>query len=231
MDFNNLLFVIFPYVALFSAVVVTIYRSITRPFTISSLSSQLLERRQLYWGSIPFHWGVTIILTFHLVAIFLPQTIVLWNAVPLRLFLIEITGIGLGIWALAGLVILTWRRASVARIRVVSTPMDYIILVALLASLVTGVLTAILYRWGSSWFVGLFTPYIWSILTFKPNAAAIAPLPFIIKLHVFNAWLLTLLFPFSRLVHIFTWPLAYLLRPWQIVIWLRRPQNRTALGK
>lgn len=230
MDWNTLFFVILPYVALALAIVVAIYRSVYRPFSISALSSQLLERRQLFWGSIPFHWGITIILTGHLVAIFIPRSITLWNAQPLRLYLLELTGIALGIWATIGLVILIWRRITVGRVRVVSTPMDYVVLALLLVSLVTGVIIATVYRWGSFWFTGVFTPYIWGILTFRPSAAAIAPLPFVIKLHVFNFYLLAVAFAFSRLIHILTWPLGYLLRPWQVVIANRRPEreNRTA---
>jgi len=224
MDWNTLLFVIFPYIALFSSIVVTIYRSVYRPFSISSLSSQLLERRKLFWGSIPFHWGITIILTGHLIAIFIPQSIRLWNAQPLRLYLLELSGIGLGVWALIGMVVLFWRRTSVARIRAVSTPMDYVVLVLLLVSLVTGLIISTLYRWGSFWFTGIFTPYVLGILTFRPNVVPLIPLPFTIKLHVFNFYLLALAFSFSRLVHIVTWPLGYLLRPWQIVIALRRPR-------
>jgi nitrate reductase gamma subunit len=214
--------VIFPYVALFTATIVTIYRSIYRPFSISSLSSQLLERRWLFWGSIPFHWGITIILAGHLVAIFIPQSILLWNAEPLRLYLLELTGIGLALWATLGMIVLLWRRVSVARIRAVSTPMDYVVVLLILVSMVTGIITASAYRWGSYWFTGIFTPYIWSILTFRPDAAALVPLPFAIKLHVFNFYLLAMAFPFSRLVHIIAWPLGYLLRPWQIVTWLRK---------
>lgn len=221
MDWNTLFFVILPYVALAIAIVVTLYRSIYRPFSISALSSQLLERRQLFWGSISFHWGITIILVGHLVAILIPQSIVLWNAQPLRLYLLELTGIGLGIWATAGLLILIWRRATVGRVRVVSTPMDYVALALLLVSLVTGLIIATVYRWGSYWFTGIFTPYIWGILTFRPDAAAIAPLPFTIKLHVVNFFLLAVAFSFSRLVHIITWPVGYLLRPWQIALALR----------
>jgi nitrate reductase gamma subunit len=225
MDWNTLLFVIFPYVALFIAIIVTIYRSIYRPFSISSLSSQLLERRWLFWGSIPFHWGITIILAGHLVAILIPQSILLWNAEPLRLYLLELTGIGLALWATLGMIVLLWRRVSVARIRAVSTPMDYVVILLLLVSMVTGIIIASAYRWGSYWFPGIFTPYIWSILTFQPNAAPLAPLPFTIKLHVFNFYLLAIAFPFSRLVHIIAWPLGYLLRPWQIVTWLRKSRT------
>lgn len=223
MDWNNLFFAIFPYIALSIAIVVTIYRSIYRSFSVSSLSSQLLERQQLFWGSIPFHWGITIILTGHLIAIFIPQSIVLWNAQPLRLYLLEISGIGLGLWATLGLAVLLVRRVSMARIRAVSTPMDYVVVLLILVSLVTGLITASYYRWGSYWFTGIFTPYVWSILTFSPNAAPLAPLPFMIKLHVFNFFALALAFAFSRLVHIIAWPLGYLLRPWQLVIWNRKP--------
>lgn len=224
MDWNTLMFEIFPYVALFSAVAVTIYRSIYRPFSISSLSSQLLERRQLFWGSIPFHWGITIILTMHLVAIFIPQSIVLWNASPLRLYLLEISGIALAVWATFGILVLFWRRVSVERIRAVSTPMDYVVIALLMVALVTGLIIATYYRWGSYWFTGIFSPYVIGILTFRPDAAPLVPLPFTIKLHVFNFYLLGLAFSFSRLVHIITWPLGYLLRPWQIVIALRKPR-------
>lgn len=225
MDWNTLLFVIFPYISLLIAIVVTIYRSIYRPFSVSSLSSQLLERKQLFWGSISFHWGITIILTGHLIAIFIPQSIVLWNSHPLRLYLLEISGIALGVWATVGMAILLWRRLTVSRVRVVSTPMDFVVLILVLASLVTGVIVSSYYRWGSFWFTGIFTPYIWSILTFQPNAAPLVPLPFTIKLHVFNFYLMSLAFPFSRLVHIISWPLGYLLRPWQIVVWLRKAKG------
>ena len=225
MDWNTLLFVIFPYISLLIAILATVYRSIYRPFSVSSLSSQLLERKQLFWGSISFHWGITIILTGHLIAIFIPQSILLWNAHPLRLYLLEISGIALGVWATVGMAILLWRRLTVSRVRVVSTPMDFVVLILVLVSLVTGVIVASYYRWGSYWFPGIFTPYVWSILTFQPNAAPLAPLPFTIQLHVFNFYLMALAFPFSRLVHIITWPLGYLLRPWQVVVWLKNTRT------
>jgi len=226
MDLNSLLFLVFPYIAIIIAVTVTVYRSIYRPFTISSLSSQLLERRKLYWGSISFHWGIVIILLGHLLALLFPKGVTLWNSVPLRLYLLELTGLALGIWALAGLIILVWRRLSSRRIRAVTSPMDLVVLLLLLVSVVTGVITASAYRFGSYWFTSIFTPYLWSILTLKPLPQMIAPLPWVIQLHVFNFFLMMLVFPFSRLVHIFTYPLGYLFRPWQIVIWYRRASAR-----
>ena len=222
MDWNTIFFVIWPYISLTIFVVVTVYRSIVRPFSISSLSSQLLENKQLYWGSISFHYGIVLVLLGHLLALLIPRSVVLWNAIPLRLYLLEISGLGLGLWSLAGLLILVFRRATVRRVQVVTTPMDAVVLVALLVSVISGVLVALLYRFGSYWFTGVFSPYLLSLVTFTPQVELVAPLPWIIKLHVINNFVLAAIFPFSRLVHIFTYPIGYLIRPWQIVLWNRK---------
>ncbi|WP_243026631.1 respiratory nitrate reductase subunit gamma [Thermus albus] len=222
MNWNALLFGIFPYIALTLAVVVTAYRMAYRPFSVSAQSSQLLEQRRLFYGSIAMHWGLVLVLLGHLLALLIPKGLLLWNAVPLRLYLLEITGLGLGLWALVGTWVLLTRRLSVARVRAASTPMDYAVLVVVLISALTGVLTALLYRYGSYWFPAVMTPYLWSILTLKPRPELIADLPFWTQLHVFNFWVFLAVFPFSRLVHIITIPLGYVLRPWQIVIWVRK---------
>jgi hypothetical protein len=155
MNWNTLFFLIFPYISIALCVGVTIYRAVFRPFSISSLSSQLLERKQLFWGSLSFHWGINLVLLGHLGALFLPRGLILWNAVPIRLYLLEATGLILGVWATAGMVILLYRRLTDARIRVVTNPMDLVILGLLLTSGITGILTATLYRFGSYWFTGI----------------------------------------------------------------------------
>jgi len=221
MDWNQVFFVIFPYIALTLFLAITIYRSIFRPFTVSSLSSQLLERKQLYWGTIPFHYGIVLILLLHLLALVFPKALLLWNAVPLRLYLLEISGFVLGLWSLAGVIVLLWRRVSVPNIKAVTTPMDLVVLLLVLVSVITGVLIASGYRFGAAWFTGVFTPYLWSLLILQPRPELVAPLPWLIQLHVLNNFILLAIFPFSRLVHILTWPLGYVFRPWQIVVWMR----------
>lgn len=218
MNWDTLLFEIFPYISVVICVIVTLYRSVYRPFTVSSLSSQLLERKKLYWGSLSFHHGIILVLLGHLAALLMPKTLRLWNAAPIRLYLLELTGLALGIWALAGLCILLWRRLRDKRVQVITTPMDGVVLVLLLMSALTGVLTATLYRFGAYWFTEIFTPYLLSVLTLQPQVSLVAPLPWIIKLHVINFFVLLAVFPFSRLVHIVTYPLGYLIRPWQIVV-------------
>ena len=225
MTWDTIFFIIFPYIALAIAIVVIVYRSIYRPFTVSSLSSQLLEHQKLYWGSISFHYGIVLVLLGHLFALLLPRELLLWNSIPIRLYLLELTGLALGIWAVVGLCVLLWRRLSEKRVRVVTTPMDLVVLVLVLVSAVTGVLVATLYRFGTSWFTVIFTPYLLSLVKFQPQVSLVAPLPWLIKLHVINFFILTAVFPFSRLVHIFTYPIGYLVRPWQIVIWNRKVRS------
>lgn len=222
MNWNDLLFLIFPYISLAIFIIVSVYRAVYRPFTISSLSSQLLERRKLYWGSISMHYGIILVLLGHLFALLLPKGLLMWNTVPIRLYILEITGLALGIWATIGMLILLWRRLSSRKVRAVTSPMDLVVLALLLVSGISGLLIATAYRFGSYWFTGVFTPYLLSILTLQPRVELVAPLPWIIKLHVVNFFVLLIVFPFSRLVHIVTYPVGYLLRPWQLVISGRR---------
>lgn len=227
MIWDTIFFGIWPYISLTLFLGVTLYRSVVQPFSVSSLSSQLLENKKLYWGSISFHYGLVLVLIGHLIALAIPKSVVLWNSIPLRLYLLEITGLTLGLWALVGLVILIYRRLVDKRVKVVTTWMDWVVLVTVLVSVITGILTATLYRFGSYWFTGVFTPYLRSIVFLQPRLDLVSPLPWIIKLHVINNFLLAAIFPFSRLVHIFTYPISYLIRPWQIVLWNRkiRPQR------
>jgi nitrate reductase gamma subunit len=226
MIWDTFWFEIFPYISAAICVSVTLYRSVYRPFTVSSLSSQLLERKKLYWGSVPFHYGISLVLLGHLAALLLPKPLQTWNSVPIRLYALELTGLALGLWALVGLCILFWRRLSERRLHAVTTSMDLVILVLLLLSAVTGVLIATLYRFGSYWFTVIFVPYLVSVLTLQPSVSLVAPLPWIIKLHVINFFVLLAVFPFSRLVHILAYPLGYLIRPWQLVVRNRKVQAR-----
>lgn len=222
MIWDTIFFVIWPYISMTLFVGVTLYRSVVKPFTVTSLSTQLLESKKLYWGNIAFHYGVVLVLIGHLIALAIPKSVVLWNSVPLRLYLLEITGLALGLWALVGLLILIYRRITDRKIMVITTWMDWVVLITVLVSVTTGVLTALLYRFGSFWFTGVFTPYLRSLVFLQPRLDLLSPLPWLIKLHVINNFLLAAIFPFSRLVHIFTYPISYLIRPWQIVIWNRK---------
>jgi nitrate reductase gamma subunit len=221
MSVNDVLFGVFPYVAMALLVVVTVIRWRRLPFSVSSLSSQLLESRRLYWGSVPFHWGVTIILLGHLLALLVPSGFQVWNGSSLRLYVLEGTGLALGLWAAFGLGVLFYRRVATPRVRAVTRPMDHVVLTVLAVQVITGIWIAVGYRWGSFWGTSVFVPYVRSILTFSPKPDYVDPLPFVLQLHAFMFWVFIAVFPFSRLVHMLTLPLGYLIRPWQRVIRMR----------
>ncbi|MFQ5420476.1 MAG: respiratory nitrate reductase subunit gamma [Anaerolineae bacterium] len=223
MTLDQLLFGVFPYVAVIVAIVGTTWRYFSDRFTFSSLSSQFLENRQLFWGSVPWHYGILTILTGHLIGFLIPRSVLAWNGVPWRLYVLEISALAFGILTLWGLVALLFRRFSSARIRVVTSPMDIVLLLALLTQVVAGVWTAIFYRWGSGWYAGFAVPYLWSILKLSPDVSLVSNLPFTVQTHIVGGFVLILLLPFTRLVHFLSLPVAYLWRPYQVVIWNRRP--------
>ncbi|MAH21338.1 MAG: respiratory nitrate reductase subunit gamma, partial [Thaumarchaeota archaeon] len=161
------LFGVLPYVAFAIAIVGLVWRYKTNQFSYSSVSSQFLENRQLFWGSVPWHYGIIIILIGHLVGILFPSSVMAFNGMPLRLYILEGTGLALGLLVLVGLVYLLLRRGTNERIRAVTSRMDLVLLLLLLIMVITGVGTAIFYRWGSGWYVQTVTPYIRSLVTFS----------------------------------------------------------------
>lgn len=223
---NTFLFVGYPYLMIVLAILVSIIRYRYTPFSFSSLSSQFLENDQLYWGSNFWHWGIVIVLLGHFVTFLIPGTILAWNANPVRLFLLEATGVTMGMLALLGLVSLLVRRLTHARIKVVTSSMDVIILVLLLVQVATGLDTALRYRWGSSWYASAATPYLQSLFFFNPKPQYVASLPLGPKIHMLSAFTIIGLIPFTRLVHFLVVPLHYLWRTPQLVIWNRRPEKR-----
>ncbi len=217
-----LLFAVLPYVAVVLAVVVGVYRYTKDRFSYSSLSSQFFENRRLFWGSVPWHYGILVILTGHLIGFLIPRSVLAWNGVPWRLYVLEAAALAFGFLTLWGLVVLIIRRAGSARLRVVTSGMDVVLLLALLIQVVAGLWTAIFYRWGSSWYAAFAVPYLYSLIKLNPDISLVVNLPLAVKIHIIGAFVLILMVPFTRLVHMLTFPITYLWRPYQVVIWNRK---------
>ncbi len=220
--YDLLWFAIFPYVCIFIAIVVSVWRYIKDPFSYSTLSSQFLETRQLFWGSVAWHYGILAVLTMHFVGFLIPETIFWWNMVPMRLYIMEITGFSLGLLTLMGLLMLIVRRIGRGRIRKVTSPMDIALLIVLLVQVATGLWIALFYRWGSSWYVDYAVPYLWSLLKFSPDVVWIKDLPMMVHVHILNAFFMVLLIPFTRLVHFLAIPVQFVWRSHQVVRWNQR---------
>ncbi|NUQ72117.1 MAG: respiratory nitrate reductase subunit gamma [Polyangiaceae bacterium] len=210
-----------PYVALALFLVVSIQRYRRDPFTFSSLSSQFLESKRLFWGSVPFHLGILTLFFGHLIGFLFPREVTLWNQMPVRLFILEATALCAGILTLVGVIGLAVRRATSPRVRQQTSPADIVVYLALLFQIITGLWVAIGLQWGSAWYTQTAVPYLWSLFKFAPDIQRVTDLPLAARLHVLGAFVLVALFPFTRLVHALVAPVPYLWRPVQLVIWYR----------
>ncbi len=219
---NDFLYGIFPYIAFSLAIAGGLYRYFANRFSFSSLSSQFLENQTLFWGSIPWHYGIVLILLGHLFGGLFPSASAFLLRGPARLFIAEWIGMSLGFFTLLGIVVLIIRRLSNFKVLAVTTVMDWILVAALVVQVFAGVSIALIYRWGSLWYLDTAVPWFWSIAGLSPQFNTVTTLPLIIKFHMFNAFVIIALFPFTRLVHIFTVPISYLWRPYQVAIWDRR---------
>ncbi len=216
---NTVLFVAFPYVAVIVFVLGVAYRLKRKGFTVSSLSSQFLEGKKLFWGSVPFHIGILVVFLGHLTAFMLPRATLAWNSIPVRLIILEVTAFTFGLTVLIGLASLMWRRITNPRIRAVTTKTDIAVELLLLAQVVLGCWIALGFRWGASWFAADLSPYLWSLVKLRPETGAVFALPWVIKLHIVGAFAIVFMVPFSRLIHFVVAPLHYIGRPYQQVMW------------
>ncbi|UPH70323.1 respiratory nitrate reductase subunit gamma [Abyssibius alkaniclasticus] len=219
---HNFLFGIYPYIALAVLAIGSIARYERDPFTWKSKSSQLLRRKQLILGSVLFHIGVLTIFFGHLVGLLSP--IVIWDMLGIshtaKQLLAVIVGGVAGVAALVGGILLLHRRLMDPRIRATSNFADIAILVLLLTQLVLGLGTIFvsLQHLDGGEMVRLMT-WAQAIFTFQPNAADnIIGIHWLFQLHLVLGLTIFLVFPFTRLVHMLSAPLRYVIRPgFQIV--------------
>jgi len=221
---NGLFFMVCPYLAMFIFFIGTIMRYRKAPFTYSSFSSQFLENKRHFWGLVPFHYGIVIVLLGHIVAFLIPAQILAWNSRPLRLYVLEASALAFGLLALIGLCGAILRRLSFPKVRAVTTRMDWIIFGLLLVQLSSGVYTAVFHPWGSSWFAAALAPYLWSLVKLNPNLGFVTAMPLALKFHIVMAYALIGLTPFTRLVHVLVAPNPYFWRKNQVVRWYRAPK-------
>ena len=213
--FNTLLFGIYPYIAIVTMILGSILRYDQNPYSWKADSSQLLSRKGLRWGSNLFHVGILLLFFGHLVGLLTPH----WAYDPFisagdKQMVAMVAGGIFGSMSLVGMIILIWRRVGNQRIRATTKPMDMAILLILFVQMILGLSTipvSAQHPDGSSMIA--LASWAQSIVTFQPGAADfIADQAIIFKLHIFLGLTIFLLFPFTRLVHMFSVPLKYVLR-------------------
>ena len=228
---TEFLFGAFPYAAVLLAVGAGVYRYFSDRFSFTSNSTQFLENRWLFWGSVSWHYGILIILLAHILAALFPGAWGLLIGTPARLFLVEATGLALGLLALFGCALLLARRLLRPRLLAITTAMDWILLLVLLLQVASGVYIAWKYRWGSAWYLHTAVPWLWSLARLRPETAYVAILPGAVQFHIVNAFVLVALLPFTRLVHLLSIPVSYAWRPYLLFFWNRRGPHIAGDGK
>ncbi|TSA32890.1 MAG: respiratory nitrate reductase subunit gamma [Verrucomicrobiaceae bacterium] len=222
-------FVGLPYLAIVICVAGCIWRSRYDQFSMSARSSQFLEDGKLLFGSLPWHVGIITILLGHLVVAVVPRVWSSLMVIPAVLFGVEALGVCCSLLAIAGLSALIVRRITDARVQAVTTTMDLVVVVLLMAQIVIGLLSSITFRYGAAWSAGTVVPYFWGILTLQPEMAHVTGFPMLFKLHIIGAWVLIALVPFTRLMHVLAVPLGYIFRAPQLVLWNNPRRRREAV--
>lgn len=231
---NTLLFTVYPYVALAIMIIGSILRYDREPYTWRSGSSQLLRRKQLIWGSVLFHVGILFLFLGHSVGLLTPHSIYEhFISAEAKQMVAIVAGSIAGLICFIGLSMLLHRRLFDARIRVTSTFADNAILIILWIQLVLGLVTVpySLQHEGAGVMLAL-SEWAQRILTFRIDGTAdlVAGQEWPYQAHILLGLTIFLIFPFSRLVHMFSAPVRFLWRPgYQVVRQRNRREAQTRL--
>lgn len=219
---DTLLFGVYPYIALAVFVIGSLLRYDRDQYSWKSSSSQIFESRQLRIGSILFHVGILAVLAGHFVGLLTPVSV--WHALGVsasfKQALAMAAGGIFGVICFIGLTMLIKRRLTNARVRANSSAMDITILLLLYVQLILGLLS-IFVSAGHMDGAEMLKMMTWaqSVVTFDAATAGavLTDVHWIYKLHITLGMTLFLVFPFSRLVHVWSVPVRYVTRNYQIV--------------
>lgn len=222
-----LLWVIFPYLCLATFVVGHLWRYRYDKFGWTTRSSQMYESKLLRIGSPMFHFGLLFVIGGHIIGLVIPKS---WTEAvgiteTMYHFMAVSVGAVAGVCTVVGMAILIYRRRMTGPVFAATTPMDKVMYAVLAAVIVLGLANTVVgnilshydYREGVS---------VWwrEFVTFHPNPQLMADAPLTFQLHTLAACLLFALWPFTRLVHVFSAPVGYLWRPY--VVYRAKPDDR-----
>ncbi len=206
------LWVALPYLCIAVFVVGHVWRYRYDQYGWTARSTQLMERRLLMAGSLLFHFGILAAIGGHVLGILIPLS---WTeAIGISddayHWIAVVAGSLSGAAIVAGFAILAYRRLRVPRVRATTSGSDLVLYPVLAATIAFGMLATV---WGSAVDEHLYretvSPWFRGIFGFHPDASLMTGAPFIFQAHAFTAWLLLAIWPFTRLVHAWSIPIAY----------------------
>ena len=213
---NQLLWVIFPYVTLTAFVIGHIYRYNTDQIGWNAKSSEFLEKKSLRLGSILFHVGIILVFGGHVVGLLVPKSVLASLGVSDEIYHLSAVAVGgfAGIITFIGMMILLFRRVGNKRVRSTSSLSDILIAVLLFLEIGLGLFNTL----GSNLVAAEFdyrvtiAPWLRGLLALTPDPALMTDVPLIFKLHTLFGFAIFGIWPFTRLIHVWSLPLEYLKR-------------------
>ncbi|RXR23751.1 respiratory nitrate reductase subunit gamma [Oerskovia turbata] len=218
---DTLLFVVLPYVCLAIFVVGHVWRYRNDQFGWTTRTSQVLEKRWLAWGSPLFHFGALFAILGHAAGLLIPTSWTRALGISDHTYHVVAVAAGTvaGVVLCAGLAILLLRRFYVSdRIRVVTTPMDRVLYLLLTVEIAVGMWqTVAINVFGSGYeYRGTVSVWFRQLFMLQPDPSLITSAPAVYGWHAVLACLLLAIWPFTRLVHVWSVPVAYLARPYVV---------------
>lgn len=209
---TNLLWAVYPYVVFTLFFVVPVIRMVFRPFSFTTRASGLFGHRLQGLAMHLFHWGILLVFIGH-VAGFVGGGLFLDSWVNFTFYWSALIG---GLMVLTGSVIALVRRFVVPEVRAMSSQHDdYLVHVFLIAILSIALYQVIFEEMFG--FAYVVAPWFVSIWTFAPEPELMEGVSLLTRIHVFLALTFFAYFPFTKMVHFWTVPINYFVRPYQVM--------------
>ncbi|QGA54088.1 respiratory nitrate reductase subunit gamma [Sulfolobus sp. E5-1-F] len=209
---SNLFWIFYPYTTITIFFSGYIYTYFTRRYYWSARSFQLLSKSTHSLASNLFHYGIIVVLLGHLFGIVLPASVLIAVGISysLHITLAFYLGAVFGIITIIGLI---WLLAISYTTRAVNSLSitDHLVYILLALVLITGLINTLVVHPD---YENTVAPWFQGLITFHPNPNLMENTPLILQIHIALSFLLYALWPFSRLVHVFTFPITYLWRPY-----------------
>lgn len=213
---NQFLWVIFPYLCMATFVVGHIFRYRYDQFNWTAKSSEFIEKKQLMIGSLLFHVGIIPVIMGHIAGLGIPKSWMNALGVNDHLYHMGALYVGgiFGVFTLAGMLLLTARRLTTKTVRRLSSTSDMIVNLLLLFIVFMGMFSTLVTNKVQPEFDYRDTISIWfrNLVIFRPEASYMVDVPVSFQIHILAGFLIFALWPFTRLVHVWSVPLNYVRR-------------------
>ncbi len=211
---NNLLFTYLPHISMTLFWFGIITRIVMSPQSLQAESSQFLSKKGQRWGGNLFHYGILMVFLGHFTGLFTPANFyhLLMTTATKKVLAVTMGSI-FGTAAVVGITILIIRRLKNERIRINSKPQDVLLLILLLVEMMLGMISITITAGSSVENYAELGVWAQKVITFQPDAGSmIAGHSLIYKLHIVVGLFIFMIFPYTKLMHMFVMPIAYFFR-------------------